>query len=88
MLTGALNVWFVVLSSPYLVIHAVDTVWPKQLDGLANQVGAAAIEHAEAQVQLELICGGFGIQPPEGTKAALGPTEEELENMHEGKGGQ
>lgn len=57
----------------YLVIHAVDTIWPQQLDGLADQIGAAAVKHAKAQVQLELICGGFGIQPSEGTKATLGP---------------
>ncbi len=75
-LTGAVNIWFAVLSSRYLVIHAVDTIWPQQLDGLADQVGAAAVQHAETQVQLELICGGFGIQPPEGAKAALGPTED------------
>lgn len=69
----------------YLVIHAVDTIWPQQLDGLADQIGAAAVKHAKAQVQLELICGGFGIQPSEGTKATLGPRRKKriLKNMYE-----
>ena len=57
----------------YLVIHGIDPIGTQQIDGLANQVGASAVEHPEAQVQLELICGGFGIQTPEGAKAALWP---------------
>ena len=63
----------------YLVVHAVDPVWPQQLDGLSNQIGASAVEHAEAQVQVELVRRSFGVQTPERTEAALRPAREREE---------
>lgn len=34
----------------YLVIHAVDPVWPQQINGLTYEVCASTVEHPETQV--------------------------------------
>lgn len=60
----------------HLVVHAVDAIGAQQLDGLTDEVGAAAVQHAEAQVQLELVGGSFGVQALEGAEAALWPRRE------------
>lgn len=60
-------------SVQHLIVHAVHPLRPQQLDGLANQVRASTVEHPEAQVQMELIRGGLGVEALEGAEAALGP---------------
>lgn len=60
-------------SVQHLIVHAVHPVRPQQVDGLANQIGASTVEHPEAQVQMELIRGGLGVEALEGAEAALGP---------------
>lgn len=60
----------------HLVVHAVDPVRPQQLDGLANEIRASAVEHPEAQVEVELVCGGLGVEALEGAEAALRPEED------------
>lgn len=60
-------------SVQHLIVHAVHPIRPQQVDGLANQIRASTVEHPEAQVQMELICGGLGVEAFEGAEAALGP---------------
>lgn len=60
----------------YLVVHAVDPVWPQQVDGLADEVRASAVEHPETQVQVELVRGGFGVEALEGAEAAFRPEDD------------
>lgn len=60
-------------SVQHLIVHAVHPIRPQQVDGLANQIRASTVEHPEAQVQMELICGGLGVEALEGAEAALGP---------------
>lgn len=58
-----------------LLAHAVDAIGPQQVDRLLHQVGAATVEHPEAQVLQELGLSGGGIQLPGGTKTVLGSAE-------------
>lgn len=60
----------------YLVVHAVDPVRPQQVDGLADQVRASAVEHPKTQVEVELVRGGFGVEALEGAEATFRPGEE------------
>lgn len=62
----------------YLVVHAVDPIWPQQIDGLANEICASTVEHPKAQVEMELICGSFGVQTLEGAEAAFRPDEDRV----------
>lgn len=61
---------------PYLVIHAVYPVWPQQINGLANEICASAVEHPETQVEVEFVCCSFGVQTFEGAKATLRPNSD------------
>lgn len=60
----------------YLIVHAVDPVWPQQVDGLADEVCASTVEHPKAQVQMELIRCSFGVETLERAEATLGPDED------------
>lgn len=62
----------------HLVVHAVDPIWPQQIDGLANQIGPSTVEHPKAQVKMEFICGSFGVQTLEGAEAAFRPDEDRV----------
>ena len=62
----------------HLVVHGVHPVRAQSLDGLADEVRPAAVEHAETQVLAELSSSRSGIQPPEGTETAFGPAQERL----------
>lgn len=60
----------------YLVVHAVDPVGPQEVDGLADQVGASAVEHPKTQIEMELVRGGFGVETLEGAEAAFRPDDD------------
>lgn len=62
----------------HLVVHAVDPIWPQQTDGLANEIGPPTVEHPKAQVEMEFICGSFGVQTLEGAEAAFRPDEDRV----------
>jgi len=55
----------------HLVVHGVDPVGPQQVGGVGQQVGAAAGQQPEAQVQLELDHRRWGSQALVGGEAAL-----------------
>ena len=48
----------------YLFVLAVDLVAPEEDERLSQEVAAAALEHTERQVLLELHCALLGIQMP------------------------
>lgn len=58
-----------------LLAHTVDAIGPQQVDGLLHQVGAAAVEHPEAQVLQELGLGGGSVQLPGGAETVLSSAE-------------
>lgn len=62
--------------STHLVIHSVHTISAQGLNGLADEVRSPTVEHAEAQVLVELLRCCTGIHPPEGTETALGSVRE------------
>lgn len=62
----------------HLVVHAVDPIRPQEIDGLANEIGPSTVEHPEAQVEVEFICGSFGVQTLEGAEAAFRPDEDRM----------
>jgi len=57
----------------YLVVHAVDPIGPQEINRLANEICASTVQHPKTQVQVELVCGGFGVQTLEGAKATFRP---------------
>lgn len=57
----------------YLVVHAVDPIRAQQIDGVADQIGASAVEHPKTQIKMELVCGCFGVETLEGAEAAFRP---------------
>lgn len=61
---------------PYLVVHAVDPVWPQQINGLADEIRAAAVEHPETQIEMELVRGGFGVKSLKGAEATFRPGDD------------
>lgn len=61
---------------PYLVVHAVDPVWPQQIDGLADEIRAPAVEHPETQIEMELVRGGFGVESLKGAEATFRPDDD------------
>lgn len=61
---------------PYLVVHAVDPVRPQQIDGLADEIRAAAVEHPETQIEMELVRGGFGVKSLKGAEATFRPEDD------------
>lgn len=61
---------------PYLVVHAVDPVWPQQINGLADEIRASAIEHPETQIEMELVRGGFGVKSLKRAEATLRPEDD------------
>lgn len=63
-------------SRTHLVVHGVDAVGAQGRNRLVDEVRPPAVEHAEAQVLAELFGSRSGIQPPEGTEAALGSAQE------------
>lgn len=60
----------------YLVVHAVDPIWPQQINGLADQISASAVEHPKTQIKMELVCGGLGVETLEGAEAAFRPDDD------------
>lgn len=60
----------------YLVVHAVDPIRPQQIDGLADQIGASAVEHPKTQIKMELVRGGFGVETLKGAEAAFRPDDD------------
>lgn len=62
---------------PYLVVHAVDPVRPQQINGLADEIGASAVEHPETQIEVELVRGGFGVKSLKGAEATFRPEDED-----------
>lgn len=57
------------------VIGGVHALVSQQPLGLRQQVGPAAPQHPEGQVQLELECRGVASQTSEGVEAAVRPAE-------------
>ena len=54
-----------------LLTHAVESIWPEQVDSLLHQVCASTAEHTEAQVLQELCLDRDSIQFPRGTEAVI-----------------
>lgn len=60
---------------PYLVVHAVHPVRPQQVNGLADEIRASAVEHPKTQIEMELVRGGLGVETLEGAEATFGPDD-------------
>lgn len=66
----------------YLVVHAVHSIWPQQIDGLTNEVCASTVEHSKAQIKMELVCGRLRVQALEGAEATLRPDDDSVRKQH------